>query len=124
MVRNHHERYDGRGYPDGLKGENIPIGAMIVGIADAYDAMVTQRPYNKPMTFEQAVARLKEIAGTQHNPRVTEAFLRVLYRRKAEEEVGGVWRSVQQAEQPAASPAEEPASDGAAPTTAKPEVTH
>lgn len=96
IIRNHHERFDGRGYPDGLAGDDIPMGAMIVNIADAYDAMVTQRPYNTPMTFDQAVNRLKEIAGTMHDPRVTEAFLRVLFRRRAEEEVGGVWRSAKQ----------------------------
>jgi putative nucleotidyltransferase with HDIG domain len=92
IIRSHHERWDGKGYPDGLKGEDVDIGARIVNIADSYDAMVTQRPYNTPMTWEQAVARLKQIAGSQHDPKLTEAFLKVLDRRKAEEQLGEDWR--------------------------------
>lgn len=92
IIRGHHERWDGGGYPDGLKGEDIDIGARIVNIADSWDAMVTQRPYNTPMTFDQGVARLKQIAGTQHDPRVTEAFLAILARHRAEELEGERWR--------------------------------
>ena len=92
IIRGHHERWDGRGYPDGLKGEDIDIGARIVNIADSWDAMVTQRPYNTPMTYEQGIARLKEIAGAQHDPKVTAAFLEILARRRAEELEGERWR--------------------------------
>lgn len=92
IIRGHHERWDGAGYPDGLKGEDIDIGARIVNIADSWDAMVTQRPYNTPMTYEQGVARLKDIAGTQHDPRVTDAFLAVLARHRSEELEGERWR--------------------------------
>lgn len=92
IIRGHHERWDGGGYPDGLKGEDIDIGARIVNIADSWDAMVTQRPYNTPMTHEQGVARLKEIAGTQHDPKVTEAFLTILARHRGEELEGERWR--------------------------------
>lgn len=95
IIRNHHERWDGKGYPDGQAGESIDIGARIVSIADAWDAMVTHRSYNVPMTYEQGVARLRQIAGTQHDPRVTEAFLAVLSRRRAEEQEGEAWRSAQ-----------------------------
>ena len=92
IIRGHHERWDGKGYPDGLKGEDIDIGARIVNVADSYDAMVTQRPYNTPMTSEQATARLRQIAGGQHDPKVTDAFLRVLAKRRAEEMEGERWR--------------------------------
>ena len=93
IIRGHHERWDGGGYPDGLKGDDIDLGARIVNVADAWDAMVTQRPYNTPMTHEKAVARLKEIAGTQHDPRVTEAFLSVLAKRRDDELEGERWRA-------------------------------
>lgn len=78
MIRHHHESYDGTGYPDGLKGENIPIGARILAVCDAYDAMTTERPYRKALTPERAVAELKSKAGVQFDPRVVEAFLQVL----------------------------------------------
>ena len=97
IIRGHHERWDGKGYPDGLAGDAIDVGARIVNVADSYDAMVTHRPYNNPMTWEQAVARLKQIAGSQHDPKVTEAFLAVLARRRAEEQAGDDWRRAQTA---------------------------
>jgi HD-GYP domain-containing protein (c-di-GMP phosphodiesterase class II) len=59
----HHENVDGSGYPDGLKGEEIPLLGRIVCVADAFDAMTTDRPYSKAWTFERALARLKELAG-------------------------------------------------------------
>ncbi len=95
IIRHHHERWDGKGYPDALSGDQIDIGARIVSITDAWDAMVTQRPYNVPMTYEQGVARLKQIAGTQHDPKVTDAFLRVLVKRREEELAGDEWRNQQ-----------------------------
>lgn len=78
LVRHHHERYDGGGYPGGLKGEDIPMGARILAVADTYDAMVTDRPYRKRLSVEQARAELKRNAGVQHDPVVVEAFLRYL----------------------------------------------
>jgi HD-GYP domain-containing protein (c-di-GMP phosphodiesterase class II) len=92
IIRGHHERWDGKGYPDGLKGDDIDIGARILNVADSWDAMVTQRPYNTPMSRELATARLVQIAGSQHDPKVTEAFLRVLARQRAEEAEGERWR--------------------------------
>lgn len=75
-VRYHHERYDGHGYPEGLAGEDIPIGARIMTVADSYDAMTTKRPYRKtPLTQEEAVARLREGAGTQFDPHIVEVFV-------------------------------------------------
>lgn len=77
-IRHHHERYDGRGYPDGLRGDEIPLGARIITVCDAFDAMTSLRPYRRRLTVEQAVAELKRHAGTQFDPRVVEAFLRVV----------------------------------------------
>lgn len=75
LVRHHHERFDGAGYPDGLKGEAIPLGARILAVADTYDSMVTDRPYRKRLTMEDAKAELQKHAGTQHDPVVVNAFL-------------------------------------------------
>ncbi len=75
-IKHHHERWSGGGYPDGLKGSQIPILARIVGIADAFDAMTTDRPYQKAMTFEVAANRIKELTPKVYDPIVTEAFLK------------------------------------------------
>jgi HD-GYP domain-containing protein (c-di-GMP phosphodiesterase class II) len=72
----HHENVDGSGYPDGLKGEQIPLLGRIVSVADAFDAMTTDRPYSKAMTFEAAIARLKFLAGKKFDPKCVEAFER------------------------------------------------
>lgn len=74
----HHERFDGKGYPRGLKGENIPLLSRIIAICDAYDAMVTGRPYHKARTKEEAIEELKKCAGTQFDPRIVEAFVKIL----------------------------------------------
>ena len=83
MVRHEHERWDGGGYPDGLAGEAIPIGSRIILACDAYNAMITQRPYREPMSPETAVAELKGNAGTQFDPAVVDALLVVLAERVA-----------------------------------------
>jgi HD-GYP domain-containing protein (c-di-GMP phosphodiesterase class II) len=72
----HHENVDGSGYPKGLKGDGIPLFGRIVSVADAFDAMTTDRPYSKAMTFEAAVARLKFLAGKKFDPQCVEAFER------------------------------------------------
>jgi HD-GYP domain-containing protein (c-di-GMP phosphodiesterase class II) len=77
MVLHHHERWDGKGYPDGLKGENIPLGARIIAIADAFSAMTGRRPYRKSLSFEQALEELKKEAGSQFDPFIVGAFLKV-----------------------------------------------
>lgn len=74
-TQHHHERWDGRGYPHGLGGEDIPLMARIVQVADTYDAMVAQRSYNTPRTHDEAVAELRRHEGRQFDPRVIEAFL-------------------------------------------------
>ncbi|MDP2929815.1 MAG: HD domain-containing protein, partial [Candidatus Omnitrophota bacterium] len=78
VIRGHHERYDGKGYPDRLKGDDINIMAAIVSVADAYDAMTSNRPYMKNMTKEEAAEQLKRNSGTQFNPKVVDAFIKVL----------------------------------------------
>lgn len=80
MVLYHQEWFNGQGYPDGLTGEEIPLGARIVAIIDAFDAMTSDRPYRKALTREYAVSELKEFSGIQFDPRVVDAFIRVLKR--------------------------------------------
>ncbi|MBI3912660.1 MAG: HD-GYP domain-containing protein [Chloroflexi bacterium] len=80
LVRHHHERYDGGGYPDKLKGDAIPLGARIISVADAYQAMTEDRPYRRAMSQAIAVQRLRDASGTQFDPRVVEAFVGALPR--------------------------------------------
>jgi putative two-component system response regulator len=75
IVRSHHERLDGRGFPDGLRGEKIPIEARIVAVADSFDAMTTERPYRESRPPEAALAELRRVAGTQLDPVAVEAFV-------------------------------------------------
>jgi response regulator RpfG family c-di-GMP phosphodiesterase len=76
IVRSHHERMDGTGFPDGLEGDRIPMEARIVAVADAYDAMTTNRAYRAPRTPAAAVEELHRASGSQFDPSVVEAFLR------------------------------------------------
>ncbi len=73
-IRNHHETWDGKGYPDKLKGEEIPMVARIVGVADTFDAMTTSRPYQKAMPLEYVAEKMKAMAGTRFDPDVVRAF--------------------------------------------------
>lgn len=75
LIRAHHERYDGKGYPRNLLGEEIPLGARILTVCDAYTAMTDQRSYRQAITHEEALAELKRCAGSHFDPRVVEAFL-------------------------------------------------
>ena len=77
LVRHHHERFDGHGYPDGLSGFAIPIGARIIGVVDAFDAMTTDRPYRRAMPVHDAIAELKRCAQTQFDPAIVETFVAV-----------------------------------------------
>jgi two-component system, cell cycle response regulator len=74
LVRASHERWDGHGYPDGLRGEAIPLGARIVAVCDAYSAMCEHRPYGNVLSEAEALAELRRCAGTQFDPRVVHAF--------------------------------------------------
>ncbi len=82
MVHYHHEWYNGEGYPDGLQGEEIPLGSRIVSVIDAYDAMTTDRPYRKASSQEDAIKELVACKGTQFDPKVVDAFIRVLEEEK------------------------------------------
>ena len=79
-VLRHHEWYDGNGYPDGLKGDEIPYTARIIAVADAYSAMIDRRVYKEPFSPDQARTELERCAGTQFDPEIVAAFLRVLER--------------------------------------------
>ena len=74
-ITSHHERYDGAGYPEGLTGDGIPFMARVLAVADAFDAMTTDRPYRKAMSVEVAVVELRAHAGRQFDPDVVEAFI-------------------------------------------------
>jgi len=80
-VRGHHERWDGTGYPDGLRGEAIPTAARIIAAAEVYDALSTSRAYQEKMSPEQAIARMADLAGTVLDPRVYEALSTIVARR-------------------------------------------
>ena len=74
----HHERWDGKGYPSGIKGDEIPIGARIIAIADVYEALTSNRPYRKAYSKKKAVQIIKDGSGKQFDPRIVTAFLKVL----------------------------------------------
>lgn len=74
-IRHHHERYVGKGYPDGISGTDIPIGSRIISIADTYDAMTSDRPYRKGLSHEEAIAEIIKYKGVQFDPDAVEAFL-------------------------------------------------
>jgi len=78
FIQHHHEHYDGTGYPDGLAGEQIPIGSRIIAISDAYDSMTSNRPYRKPFSNEEARTELNKCSGKQFDPKLITIFLDVL----------------------------------------------
>jgi putative nucleotidyltransferase with HDIG domain len=84
MIRHHHERWDGRGYPDGLGAGEIPLEASVVGLADAWDAMTTVRPYKRALKLEEAFREVREGRGTQFAPEVVDAFFAAYRRHSAE----------------------------------------
>jgi diguanylate cyclase (GGDEF)-like protein/putative nucleotidyltransferase with HDIG domain len=75
VVRSHHEKWDGTGYPDRLKGEEIPMAARVLSVADCFDALTSDRPYRKPLTKEEALAYIKDEAGTSYDPKVVQALV-------------------------------------------------
>ena len=79
IVRHEHEHWNGAGYPDALSGEAIPIGSRIILACDAYSAITTDRPYRSARTHAEAIAELARCAGTQFDPKVTEALIGCLY---------------------------------------------
>ncbi|MEW6608343.1 MAG: HD domain-containing phosphohydrolase [bacterium] len=77
IVRHHHEHYDGKGYPNGLKSKKIPLGARIIAVAGAFDAITSDRPYRKAKSVEEAIEILKECSGTQFDPKIVKVFLEI-----------------------------------------------
>jgi putative nucleotidyltransferase with HDIG domain len=75
IVHSHHERYDGKGYPSGLKGEDIPFGARMFMVADVYDALTSERPYHSPMSYEEAAEEIRRMSGSHFDPFVVGIFL-------------------------------------------------
>ena len=78
IIKYHHEQYDGNGYPFGLKGEEIPIASRIIAVADAYDGLISNRSYRKGFSHEDAIKKLKERAGTGLDPKLVDAFVKVM----------------------------------------------
>ena len=78
IIKHHHERHDGKGYPDGLAGDEIPLGSQILAVADSFVAMRYSHPYKKSFGLEQAVYEIKKNSGSQFNPRVVDALLKTL----------------------------------------------
>lgn len=78
LLKHHHERYDGKGYPAGLKGDRIPLHARIMAVADSFDAMTSNRPYGTRKNFKEAIIELRDCAGTQFDPKIVKAFVEAL----------------------------------------------
>jgi len=74
IIRHHHEHYNGKGYPSGLAGEQIPLGARILSVTDMLDALISDRPYREKITFMEAVEEIRKVSGTQLDPRIVEAL--------------------------------------------------
>jgi response regulator RpfG family c-di-GMP phosphodiesterase len=106
-IRNHHERWDGRGYPDGLLGEAIPMSARIVAIADAYDAMATDRPYKRALPLDECEALLRKQAGAMFDPALVEIFV--------SKHIGAMYREDYQSSPPVAPAEAAPLPPAAAP---------
>lgn len=86
QAKHHHERYDGRGYPDNLKGEDIPLYSRIILIADTFDAMTSTRPYRKGLPYDVAFAELKEFSGSQFDPNLVPLFISAMSKEQAKSE--------------------------------------
>ncbi len=94
----HHERPDGRGYPNHLKGDEIPKVAQIIAVADCFDAMYSNRPYRKRMNFEKVVSIIQEVSGTQLASDVVDAFMRLVERgefRNPDDQGGGSMENIE-----------------------------
>ncbi|MBR1486193.1 MAG: HD-GYP domain-containing protein, partial [Synergistaceae bacterium] len=97
-ARSHHERPDGKGYPNGLKAQEIPRVAQIIAVADTFDAMYSNRPYRKRMNFDKVVSIMKEVSGSQLTSDVVDAFLRLVSRgefRASDDDGGGSLENIE-----------------------------
>ncbi|WP_371373131.1 HD-GYP domain-containing protein [Sporomusa aerivorans] len=81
IMRHHHERYDGRGYPEGLAGHTIPLLSRMLTVCDAFDAMTTNRCYRRPVTLEECIAEIRRFAGSQFDPEICNLFIEFLEER-------------------------------------------
>ena len=81
MIKHHHERFDGKGYPDGMTGHDIPLGARIIAVAETFDMLASDLPWRDAMTLDDAIEEVQRCAGSQFDPMVVEAFLKVITRR-------------------------------------------
>jgi putative nucleotidyltransferase with HDIG domain len=81
IIRHHHERWDGRGYPEGLAGHDIPLAAAVAGLADAWDAMTIERPYQRALTVDEALDEVRACSGAQFVPAVVDAFFEAVRKR-------------------------------------------
>lgn len=86
IIRHHHERFDGDGYPDGLRGEQISLAARIFSVADSFDAMTSTRPYRSPLTVERALGEIRGGAGTQFDPEIVQVFVQMIERDPPEDD--------------------------------------
>jgi HD-GYP domain-containing protein (c-di-GMP phosphodiesterase class II) len=91
IVLQHHERFDGKGYPDGLGGEAICLGARILAVADVFDALVSDRPYREGLDRKRAIELIKQETGWQFDPRVVEAFLEVMAQEEKAPQVQAIY---------------------------------
>jgi HD-GYP domain-containing protein (c-di-GMP phosphodiesterase class II) len=80
VILHHHERFDGGGYPGGLSGEGIPMGARILAVVDSYSSMLSDRPYRPALSVEEAIEELRQCRGTQFDPRIVDRFIELLGR--------------------------------------------
>lgn len=93
IVRHHHERFDGKGYPQGLKGDEIPVGARIVSVVNSFVAMISKRSYRERMTLDQSIHEIEANRGTQFDPKVVDAFMRVIQRKELQHLIAQSMRS-------------------------------
>ena len=82
IIHSHHERYDGRGYPSGISGTDIPLGSRIIAAADTYDVMTSRDSYRRPVSSEAALAELKRVAGSQLDPEVVDVFVAMILEKR------------------------------------------
>jgi HD-GYP domain-containing protein (c-di-GMP phosphodiesterase class II) len=85
LVKCHHECWDGSGYPEGLKGEQIPLASRIISVADSFDAMTSNRPYREARNQQEAIEEIKREAGRQLDPKVVETFLSVIEKKQLQD---------------------------------------
>ena len=92
LVRHHHENWDGTGYPDGRRRDDIPLGARVLAIADCYDALTSDRPYRRALAHDSAIAMIYERRGSMFDPQMTDAFLQIVWRLRPASAIARPWQ--------------------------------